>query len=169
MSEKSHADINPYAPPTTDALPARPLRRPASVKWAFVILMIKVLVITMTHWQIIQNGGQNELMASYREQPYHVLPPLLSLVGLFAMVIASRAVITYGIVGLALVLMTAEGVLSAWLNVGRDFTHLHALNAAIEKWAPIGLAALMLWLTYRFIGGRPSRRYHRVLSEDKAG
>ncbi len=167
MSELPGSPLNPYAPPQAEVLgaeglPPQPMLRPRSTKWAITMLLLKVGMVSWILWTMVQDGRFTEFWNSYLDAPIGLLSLLLSGLGLFLLIATHRARAAYVLTSLALLLLCSDGVWNGyheWMDRGR---FLPLPQASFEVAMYLAVMSAVLYLSYRFIIGLPSRRYYRI-------
>lgn len=165
MTPPEHA-LNPYAPPSSDVTIAsvknpEPMKRPASVKWAWVYLGLLVVLFAFHDGRHIARTGVAQITDTYLTYPIVFIMPTLRLTALILLTTSARRPIIYWVGTIALASRVCEMGIRLWLaSVSVDFNALdsHALPL-------FGLAVptgVVLFLFYRFTFGLPSRQYFRV-------
>lgn len=152
---------NPYAPPRArvanlDAAGLVLPRRPASVKWATLVLGLFTLILGILYWQAIEAQGAENI---WRQQPLLDTALLLPF-GLLLSLFGGRRKIAYYGIAIVLSLLVLKACFTTfmqWSAVGafaRPFLGQRFIEAL--------MSSAMVYLFYRFTFGLPSRRYFGV-------
>ena len=174
MATSEEGETNPYAPPASgtgpDLLlskgdlgePQATLKKPASSRWAVVLMLFSFVVFTYVTVLSINRVGLPAHLDLYQQNLLNIATPLMRFLALGALLVGGRASFVYwaGCVGLASSLFDA--VMTAYMTIQAALASSEAAGAISYLPVQAGVLSLLTWLWYSFTFGRPSRRYYRI-------
>jgi hypothetical protein len=172
MQQFDGSETNPYAPPETEGAASgrdeKPLvKRPASVRWATVVMGGAFLVGGWNYLHSIHEFGLDALFPADLRSTAGLAFVLLAGPALFRLALRSPRVSTYWLGAIALGLFCLFRALEFHHALMSRNDFLMVLPRS-SYWMVVGIAAAinlgLVWLFIRFAFGRPCRRFFRILS-----
>lgn len=155
MNEQN--EINPYAAPQSEALRARPeeerMKRPASVKWALVMMILSVLFISILEMPLFLEKGWRV----WTDQPSAALQDFCRLVACFGLLSAGRKPWVFWIT----VVVLAFHLNNMAKNILFGFPAIPE-NDIVSRVMLFVVGLLICFHFYRFTFCRPNHAYFRI-------